>query len=169
MGNFSFLLLILIVFAPSLWAWRRMRLKQGEILSLFKVDAKAGLSLNKNDYIMPSDGTKRSNFVERRFRRRYLFDLLEIYEHSCANCNETKTKLEIDHFFIPKSYGGNLMMKHRKGYWVSNGILLCRRCNGKKADRSIDDFFEKEVLENIQKKNNQMSFIINGIDFKESL
>jgi hypothetical protein len=55
------------------------------------------------------------------------------------------------------------MMKHKKGYWVSNGILLCRRCNGNKADLKVEDFFDKDVLEEILKKNTKTSFLINGL------
>lgn len=167
MGGFSFLLLALLVFAPSVWAWKRMRAERERILRVFKIDASLGLSVVAEDYIIPSDGTKRSNKVERRFRRRFFFDLLEVYDHSCANCKQAKTKLEMDHFFVPKSFGGNLMLKHKKGYWVSNGILLCRRCNGNKADKSIEDYFEEDILKEILLKNTRMSFIINGLEPRE--
>lgn len=167
MGGFSFVLLTLLVFLPSFWAWRRIQAEKRRILNVFRIDAQIGLSVISEDYIIPGDGTKRSNKVERRFRRRYFFDLLEIYDHSCANCKQAKTKLEIDHFFVPKSFGGNLMLKHKKGYWVSNGVLLCRRCNGNKADKSIDEFFEDEILKDILSKNTRMSYVINGLEFTE--
>ena len=59
------------------------------------------------------------------------------------------------------------MMKHRRGYWVSNGILLCRRCNGNKADLSVEEFFAEEVLEEVLEKNKQTSFLLNGLNFKK--
>jgi 5-methylcytosine-specific restriction endonuclease McrA len=167
MGVFSFTILTLVVFAPSFWGLRRYWLHRREVLELFKRDAIIGFSTRIDDYLLSPDGQKRSNFTERRFRRRYFFDLLEVFEHQCANCKRAKLKLEMDHFFIPKSRGGNLMMRHKCGYWVCNGILLCRRCNANKADQRIEDFFEENILKEILKKNIQMSFLINGLDPKE--
>ncbi len=167
MGVFSFFILVFVVFGPSLWGFKRYLARKKEVLNLFREDAHNGLSTEIENYVIPGDGFKRSNFTERRFRRRYFFDLLEIFDHQCANCKRTKLKLEIDHFFIPKSKGGNMMMKHKKGYWVCNGILLCRRCNANKADQGIKEFFEEEVLAGILKKNTQMSDLINGLDPKK--
>lgn len=55
------------------------------------------------------------------------------------------------------------MMQHREGYWVSNGILLCRRCNANKADQSVHEFFEEDVLRETLELNLKTSFILNGI------
>lgn len=163
--------LFLFILGLMLPAWRLLNLrraKRRQVIGRFLEDVQAGLSLSRDDYLFPEGSHRRSNFIERRFRRRYHFELLEIFDHSCANCKRSLTKLEIDHFFIPKSLGGNLMMQHKRGYWVSNGILLCRRCNANKADQSVNDFFNEDVLEDILKKNTKTSFAINGLEDKET-
>ncbi|MCF8058959.1 MAG: HNH endonuclease [Bacteriovoracaceae bacterium] len=165
-----FALLLIFITLPLLSGFYKSYLRRKAAKKLFlEAVLNGGLSLNGVNYKQEKKGFRRSNSQERVFKRRYFFDLLEIYDHSCANCNRSKIKLECDHFFIPKSRGGNLMMKHVDGYWVSNAILLCRRCNSLKADKSIDIFFEEKTLESVVDKNTLVSFLLNDLDFKKYL
>ncbi|GEM_PF-2717028 len=165
-GKSSFTLLLVFICLPLFLGLYRKYLKMKLVKKSFLIASNnGGIGFDPKNYIYNEKGFKRSNGLERKFKRDYLFDLLEIYDHRCANCDRSKIKLECDHFFIPKSLGGNLMMKHIEGYWVSNAILLCRRCNSLKADKGIHEFFQKEKLKEIIDKNVEVSFLLNGVDF----
>lgn len=84
----------------------------------------------------------------KRQRRRHLekshvklttSDILQIYEtfeHKCFNCGDIKD-LTLDHH-IALNNGGKLSLQ--------NTVLLCRLCNGRKADLSPNDFYSKNQL-----------------------
>lgn len=162
-GLFSFILLLLWVLGFGLWRTLRGKRQRKEFARIQLLKAfKEGISLNPKDYQISKKAKRRKNGVERRFRGRYITDLYEVFGGACARCGQKQGKLELDHFFIPKSRGGNLMMRHRDGYWVSNCLLLCRRCNSNKADKSVDDYFSVEEIEKIKLLQIKMTKIINA-------
>jgi 5-methylcytosine-specific restriction endonuclease McrA len=69
--------------------------------------------------------------------------LLAKWQHRCAYCLATDTRLEIDHVH-PRSKGGSDR--------VSNLVIACRACNEAKADQPIEIFLadRPEVLARIQ-------------------
>jgi len=163
-GQFSFVFLLFLVFGWSLWKGLRgnkekRELEKNELLKALK----EGLSLNPEDYQISKKARRRNNGVERRFRGRHITDLYEVFDGACARCGQREGRLELDHFFIPKSRGGNLMMRHRLGYWVSNCLLLCRRCNSNKADKNVEDYFSAAEMEKIRPLQEKMTKVINGI------
>lgn len=69
--------------------------------------------------------------------------LLTKWQHQCAYCQASATRLEIDHAH-PRSRGGS----HR----VSNLVIACRACNEAKADQPIEAFLadRSDLLARIQ-------------------
>ncbi len=63
--------------------------------------------------------------------------LLEKWGRKCTYCNETDTRLEIDHI-VPKSKGGSNR--------VSNLTIVCRDCNSTKANSSLQEFLKNKPL-----------------------
>ena len=61
--------------------------------------------------------------------------LLEKWGRKCAYCSGEHTRLEIDHI-VPKSKGGTNR--------VSNLTIVCRTCNIKKANHSLEEFLHKK-------------------------
>jgi len=85
----------------------------------------------------------------REYQRGTLFEaevkeyLLLKWQHQCAYCGASATRLELDHVH-PRARGGSNR--------VSNLVIACRRCNEAKADQSIEVFLANrpEVLARIQ-------------------
>lgn len=69
--------------------------------------------------------------------------LLLKWQHQCAYCSASATRLEIDHVH-PRSKGGSNR--------VSNLVIACRACNEAKADQPIEAFLadRPELLAQIQ-------------------
>ena len=69
--------------------------------------------------------------------------LLAKWQHQCAYCQASATRLEIDHVH-PRAKGGSNR--------VSNLVIACRACNEAKADQSIEAFLadRPELLTRIQ-------------------
>ena len=69
--------------------------------------------------------------------------LLLKWQHRCAYCAATNTRLELDHVH-PRSKGGSNR--------VSNLVIACRACNEAKADQAIETFLadRPNVLAHIQ-------------------
>jgi 5-methylcytosine-specific restriction endonuclease McrA len=87
----------------------------------------------------------------RQYQRGTLFEaeikeyLLAKWQHQCAYCLASNTRLEIDHVH-PRSKGG--------GNRISNLVIACRACNEAKADQPIETFLadRPEVLARIQRQ-----------------
>src|SRR5260221_230154 len=69
--------------------------------------------------------------------------LLVKWQHQCAYCSATATRLEMDHVH-PRSRGGSNR--------VSNLVIACQACNEAKADQPIEAFLANrpELLAHIQ-------------------
>lgn len=159
-GWFTFSLLFLWITYLNFRYLKKINFQKKEIKESLKRDIREGtLSFAIEDYYIDPKGKRRSNSIERRFKRRYFFDLLETFKNKCFHCKRT-LKLECDHFFIPKSLGGNLMVMHKSGYWVCNTILLCRSCNSKKEDKRPEEYFTHDELLGARERIEEMSLII---------
>ncbi len=153
---FSFWLLLIVLKKRKALQEEKRRARKA-----FLEDSKVGLSLKKKDYLIDQRGIERSNPIERKFKRRFLFELLETFHHQCASCHKGDVKLTLDHFFIPKSQGGNLMVKSKRGYWVCNALPMCRKCNQRKRDLPAEQFFQPEKLHELKLKMVELSWLIN--------
>src|SRR5260370_28195164 len=69
--------------------------------------------------------------------------LLVKWQHQCAYCSATATRLEMDHVH-PRSRGGSNR--------VSNLVIACQACDEAKADHPIEGFLANrpELLAHIQ-------------------
>ena len=121
-------------------------------------DISIAYSINPSDYIIKNTDYKRSSDIDYNFKNNYKKDIVKIFDASCCNCGSTKD-LELDHFFIPKSMGGNFIMYHKKGFKVVNCILLCSTCNKSKSNKQ--DFFKKETIYKLQLKLSRLQRAIN--------
>ena len=61
--------------------------------------------------------------------------LLEKYDRTCAYCDKTDVRLQIEHI-VPRSKGGTDR--------VSNLTLACERCNQRKGNRPVEDFLKRD-------------------------
>jgi hypothetical protein len=79
-------------------------------------------------------------------------------------------QLEFDHFWLPKSQGGNFAMRSTAGYYVNNCIPLCRSCNASKGAKSFLEFFPHEEVEGVIEKSQSMNGYINShmVEFRDS-
>src|SRR5260370_39724715 len=71
--------------------------------------------------------------------------LLLKWQHQCAYCSATNTRLEMDHVH-PRTKGGSNR--------VSNLVIGFRACNDANADQSIDTFLtgRRELVDRIQRQ-----------------
>lgn len=117
---------------------------------------------NVDHYWVRQSNFKRQNRIEKRYRKKFLLHLLDLFDNQCANCGDKENGLDLDHFMIPKSSGGNFKMKHNDGeYWVNNAIPLCISCNRSKGNGDYKAYFSIDRLEAILKKNNEMTRYVN--------
>lgn len=90
---------------------------------------------NVEDYVL-------HGFNDKKVRKKHAEKIKEIYKNRCAICGHKRDKdLTMDHYFIPRSHGGMLVMKERNTKAIySNCVLLCEKCNGEKAALSVNEF-----------------------------
>lgn len=159
---FSLPFLILILTFLNKFSPQKRRARKNLLEDL----EKNSFNLDIGNYEINLKNKKRGAYLDRLFKRKWLFDQLEVFGHQCAHCDreESEVQLTQDHFFIPKSMGGTLMVKHRRGYWVCNAILLCAKCNREKSDSSPKDFFSESKYLTIKEKVISLSLIMNEIN-----
>lgn len=158
---FSLVLLLALFYLFLYFKNKRREIKS--LIALKKLEnffEESSNPFDLNHFVFEGKDYKRKNKIERRFKRRYFFELLEEFNHQCFKCQK-EVKTECDHFFIPKSYGGNLMVRHKEGFWVCNTVLLCRKCNRLKADKLPKDFFSTEELKKSLVHVKRLSELIN--------
>lgn len=115
-------------------------------------------SNNPKNYIIRKEDYLRNNIVDNDFYDEYKHLIFKYFKEKCVSCG-TRDNLELDHFIIPKSMGGNFILYHKKGIRVINAIPLCRSCNAKKSNRL--DYFSKESIYKIQLKLSKIQRLIN--------
>lgn len=92
-------------------------------------------STDPNRYEIERRDYSRSNSDERFYKTKWWPTLMRIYDCRCALCGEDRDGIELDHFWIPKSHGGNLILRDRElGMFVNNGVPLCTACNRHKQE-----------------------------------
>lgn len=125
----------------SLEAQRHRELRFEHVLSQLKAQ-RDSLLIRDADY-------KRGNALENFVRDDWVSAIHEAYSDQCFLCSST-TDLTLDHLWIPKNEGGNLVMLIRDGtLLVSNVLLLCRSCNSAKGETPVKKFFTFDQLDNL--------------------
>lgn len=115
-------------------------------------------------YIIEPDDYSRTNPKENYFHKFLKFKLLEAFDNKCAK-TLLNTELEMDHFFIPKSHGGNFIMKRKDGKYVLNAIPLNKEINQQKSNLNYKNFFSDKEIEDIFIKINHLNEELNSKDF----
>lgn len=117
--------------------------------------------LHKNTFPSENPEDFRPNHMhDRKVKRKYADLITNHYENKCACCGYKK-KLTLDHYFIPRSQGGSLIMKHSSGLYHSNVVLLCEKCNSDKGSMKPEVFIkDSETLDYIAEKNSELTEIL---------
>lgn len=134
------------------------RRRQAEILSLA---SNCGPPERQQLIIRDSD-FNRDNEAERTFRRIYLLRLLAIYDNACGICGSRENGLDLDHFFVPKSQGGNFVLIRTDGLRVNNAVPMCESCNRAKGNRDWRTAANDERLKFILNRNIEANKLVNG-------
>ncbi len=117
------------------------------------------ISENSADYIINKKDLERKNNYDSRYIDKNRKVLFYLYENICPLC-QIKPCEHIDHFFVPKCKGGNLIMKQKNGELVNNAVPLCATCNLRKGNRSYTKFFSPSQIEYISHRNAIMTSLI---------
>jgi hypothetical protein len=125
-------------------------------------------STSPSDYSIERRDYSRSNSDERLYKIKWWPTLMRLYDCRCALCDEDRDGMELDHFWIPKSHGGNLVLRHQlTNQLVNNAAPLCTTCNRHKEQSIID--LNDPQLEKIARANRQITAMINGVYAVEPL
>lgn len=128
-------------------------------LELQKSPQNGLISENSFDYIINEKDFVRKNNYDSRYIDKNRKVLFHLYGNKCPLC-EIKPCEHIDHFFVPKSKGGNLIMKKLNGELVNNAVPLCSACNLKKSNYSYTKFFSPSQIDYISQRNAIMTSLI---------
>lgn len=125
-------------------------------------------STDPSAYAIERRDYSRSNSDERLYKIKWWPTLMRLYDCRCALCGEDRDGIELDHFWIPKSHGGNLLLRHQlTNQLINNGVPLCTTCNRRKQE-SIIKLNEFQLVQ-IADANRKMTAMINGVPAAEPL
>lgn len=157
--------------ADELAARRHARMEQAarRAAELAALVTQAGVPPRHQLVVSSSDRT-RENAADRDYRKRMLLRLLGLYGNQCAICGANDAGLDLDHFFVPKSQGGNFALTRHDGIKVNNAVPMCESCNRAKGARPYDEFLRgrEERLRVILRLNVQMNRLLNGLSQTEA-
>lgn len=117
-------------------------------------------SFYAEDYLIRPQDFERNNEIDQYFNQKYKFKLLKIFENKCLISGSIE-RIELDHAIIPKSKGGNFILKHKNGYLLLNALPLTKSVNLEKSDTYGKDFFSKEEINYIFNKLKEINILIN--------
>ena len=117
-------------------------------------------SLDLKDYDISEHDFSRTNDLEAYFHKKWKFKILKIFNNECF-ISKRNTELEMDHFLIPKSKGGNFILKHKEGYFLFNVIPLYKLINIEKGDSYGFHYFDENLLEKYFKKIKKINIELN--------
>jgi hypothetical protein len=119
-------------------------------------------STNPQKFFIEARDYKRSNSEERYYRSRWLLTLLRTYDCRCGMCGVDRDGLELDHFWIPKSKGGNFILTCADtSRRINNAVPLCMQCNRNKLDNEAVLTPDQAIL--ISRANGKMTAMMNGL------
>ena len=116
-----------------------------------------------NNYHIVGKDYLRETSIENFYKNHFNEELIKSFG-GCAHCKSAKmgySSLEYDHFWLPKSLGGNFAMRHKNGYYVNNCVPLCGDCNKKKSAKSIYEFYSPEELSHIIETSQSLNIKLN--------
>lgn len=111
-------------------------------------------------HIVGQDYSRESR-LDNFYRRNFSYVLSRAFDGHCCKCGEGMGQLEFDHFWLPKSSGGNFLMRSKTGVYVNNCIPLCRSCNSSKGNKDFREFFEEEELVEVFERSQSINEYIN--------
>lgn len=114
----------------------------------------------KNYHIVGRDYSRDSR-IDNYYRKKFSYALSRAFDGHCCKCGEGMGQLEFDHFWLPKSSGGNFLMRSKYGLYVNNCIPLCRSCNSSKGHKDFREFFTEEEIEDIVRRSQSIEEYIN--------
>ena len=121
----------------------------------------SAISSNVADYIIGSEDFRRNNEKELQYRRKNKLFIFKLYDNKCAKCGDSENGVDLDHLAVPKSMGGNFVLKTKSGVLVNNSVPLCEKCNRSKGARNYRKFFSDNEILYILNKNREMNNRIN--------
>jgi len=125
-------------------------------------------STDPSVYTIERRDYSRSNSDERLYKTKWWPTLMRLYDCRCALCDDDRDGIELDHFWIPKSHGGNLVLRHQlTNQAINNAVPLCTACNRHKQESIVK--LNDPQLEKIARANRQMTAMINGVYAVEPL
>ena len=128
------------------------------------------LDISPKSYHIVGRDYSRDSRIDNYYRRHFSSVLSRAFDGHCCKCGEGMQQLEFDHFWLPKSSGGNFLMRSKSsGLYVNNCIPLCRSCNSSKGHRDFREFFTEEELEEVIKRSRSIETYINQhmVDFDD--
>lgn len=145
---------------------------QKELRQARQREAAAGLAMNldinfdPDAYVIVGPDYSRDSRVDRFYRSKFREGLTAAFSGQCVKCGEGMSGLEFDHFWYPKSKGGNFAMRLRKDsgiVYINNCIPLCRTCNASKGPKPYDVFFTVEELQDLLRVNSSITGKLNEV------
>lgn len=115
----------------------------------------------RQQLIIRDSDFSRENEADRTFRRVYLLRLLALYDNACGICGSRENGLDLDHFFVPKSQGGNFVLIRTDGLRVNNAVPMCESCNRAKGNRDWRKVASDERLKLILSRNAEVNKLVN--------
>ena len=138
------------------------RIRFATKVEFFRLASEGKLETEPSNYIIEGSDHSRQSRLDARYRNHIGYVMVTSFESKCAKCREVFTgQLELDHFWLPKSQGGNFAMRSKNGFYVNNCIPLCKPCNASKGARSFLDFFSLEELRHIIPMSQSLNQFIN--------
>ncbi len=119
-----------------------------------------GINISESEYIVLPEDYSRDSRVDRFFKNHLKFILVQHFDGKCVDCGAL-SDLELDHFWRPKSTGGNFAMRSRQHFYVNNCIPLCRSCNASKGARSIFEYFDSDKVKALLKTSHSFGSTLN--------
>lgn len=127
------------------------------------------LNLEPTDYVIVGPDYSRDSRIDNYYKSRFSYVLSKAFGGHCCRCQEGMGQLEFDHFWWPKSRGGNFLMRSKNGVYVNNCIPLCRSCNASKSNKDFREFFTESEISRIIEISQSINVYINEemIDFSD--
>ncbi len=139
----------------------RMRRTSWE--EIVKMAFEEGIQIAKEFYLIAPQDFGRDNRLDRYFKKHLKFALIDHFEGECADCGVSgaDAKLHLDHFWMPKSKGGNFAMRSKDGHYVNNCVPLCRSCNSSKGAKGVYEHFTPERVKGLLEKSHEFDAHLN--------
>ena len=154
---------------------RAKKRKEEEIRKANEIKDKIGelvkndLDLSPENYIIVPEDYSRDSRIDNYYKRNFSKLLSRAFDGHCCKCGEGMVQLAFDHFWFPKSRGGNFLMRHVDGYYINNCVPLCGSCNSSKGNKEIHEFFDYSEIKEVTKRSQSINSEINAsiVDFED--